>query len=72
MNVLLTVLFIGSAFCPTDADVFAASGGLATTFQLEKQIVNVLSDFVTKTEAKLETIRRFSVALIIKKKRIVH
>ena len=42
-----------------DAEVFTASSDVASMFRKEKQVVNVLTDFLSRIESKLEVIRRY-------------
>ena len=55
---LVIIFIIGSIFSSVSGEIFSASADLATTFQLEKQVVNVLAELVAKAEAKLSVIRR--------------
>ena len=41
------------------AEVFSASADLTSTFRLEQQVVNVLGELLSRTESKLEVIRRY-------------
>jgi len=43
--------------CSTE--VFSASADLTSTFRLEQQVVNVLGELLSRTESKLEVIRRY-------------
>ena len=40
-------------------DMYTASADLASVFSLEQQIVDVLGELVSKTEAKLAVIRKW-------------
>ena len=57
MRALVAVLILTAGLAA--AEVFTASTDLASTFQLEFQVVNVLNDLILKTESKLNAIRRY-------------
>lgn len=53
---MLIALLLGSG--NVTCEVFSASADLTSTFHLEQQVVNVLGELVSQTEAKLEIIRQ--------------
>ena len=55
MYVIMASCLIGLA----TGEVFSASADLFSTFRLEQQVVNVLAELLTHTEAKLAYIRRY-------------
>ena len=56
LETLLSVSVL-CVFC-VDAEVFTASSDLTGAFQLELQIVDVLTRFAAQAQAKLDTIHR--------------